>query len=260
MKEKNRLEKIQFEVSLVEHCNLNCAMCDHFSPLAEPSYLPIELFKKDIARMSEIFNREASYIYLVGGEPLLHPEINETLALTRHYFPTTDIRIFTNGLKLPLMSESFWKVCSRHNITISVSKYPIKFDYKTILRLMDDKNVHWVLSDPHKIKKMVHCPLDYSGSQNKEENFAHCYYSNNCIQLKNGRLYPCTIAPNVYHLERFLDFKLPFTDNAVDIYNVNSLDDILNLLNSPIDFCRFCRVNERTVVDWKPSSRTKEEW
>lgn len=35
------------EVQLAEHCNLNCAYCDHFSPIVQPEFLDTESFSRD---------------------------------------------------------------------------------------------------------------------------------------------------------------------------------------------------------------------
>ena len=67
-------DKITFTIRLVEHCNLNCAGCDNFSPLAEPEFLSIEEFRRDFERVGELFNHECRLIKLSGGEALLRPD------------------------------------------------------------------------------------------------------------------------------------------------------------------------------------------
>ena len=67
---------ISFEYHLADHCNLNCKGCDHFSPIAETKLTEFTQFKKDINRMSELFEKKAKSIHILGGEPLLNPEIN----------------------------------------------------------------------------------------------------------------------------------------------------------------------------------------
>ena len=38
-------KQIRFIVDIVDHCNLNCKGCGHFSPLASKSFLDIETFE-----------------------------------------------------------------------------------------------------------------------------------------------------------------------------------------------------------------------
>jgi hypothetical protein len=49
---RRNIESIEFH--LAEHCNLNCAGCDHFSPLAAEEYASLETVKKDMARLAEL--------------------------------------------------------------------------------------------------------------------------------------------------------------------------------------------------------------
>ena len=72
------LKNVEFPV--VYHCHLNCAGCDHFSPLAEKYFMPTEVFEKDILRLKELTKGNMDAITLLGGEPLLHPDIETVYA------------------------------------------------------------------------------------------------------------------------------------------------------------------------------------
>ncbi len=50
---KNVLPKL--ETHLVDHCNLNCKGCSHFSPLSSPNFADYNQFTKDLTRLSELF-------------------------------------------------------------------------------------------------------------------------------------------------------------------------------------------------------------
>ena len=39
---------VQVEMHIVDHCNLNCNCCNHFSPLAEPWFISLKDFKTKI--------------------------------------------------------------------------------------------------------------------------------------------------------------------------------------------------------------------
>ena len=51
--DRNRLVKLtprnicRFQTHIVEHCNLNCASCAHYSPLHDKEFLCVEEYKKD---------------------------------------------------------------------------------------------------------------------------------------------------------------------------------------------------------------------
>src|SRR3990172_2333761 len=111
------------ETHLTDHCNLNCKGCDHFSPIAPKWYCDLEDHARDMRQLSRLFSN-IEKIRLMGGEPLLHPEVNTFLAVTRKYFPRSDIRLVTNGVLLQKMSRNFWEACKENKIIIDISIYP----------------------------------------------------------------------------------------------------------------------------------------
>ncbi len=123
-----------FEVHIAEHCNLNCQCCTHFSPLAEPEFLPLDDYEKDMKRMSELTTGKINVgsVHILGGEPLLNKNCTKYLELARKYFPNSVIRLITNGILLPQQPEEFWKVLSVNNITLAPTKYPIDINWKKI--------------------------------------------------------------------------------------------------------------------------------
>ena len=125
---KKIMDKLHFEVHLVEHCNLNCKGCAHFAPLAKEEYLDIVKYRHDILRLAELTNNDMAYIKLLGGEPLLHPKIEEIFDLTRSVFKNTPIILITNGINLPDMREKFWDSCRKNRIIVEITKYPIDID------------------------------------------------------------------------------------------------------------------------------------
>ena len=105
-----------FNVNLVEHCNLNCKYCDHFAPLAEEKYTDIKSLEKDLKRMSSLLNINS--VGLMGGEPLLHPNLVEILKMSRAVLKNTKLTIFTNGILLPKMDDLFWQTCFENKISM----------------------------------------------------------------------------------------------------------------------------------------------
>ena len=58
---------------LTDHCNLNCYGCSTYSQLAKESYYDINIFENDIKKIFDITKGRIKMIFLIGGEPLLHP-------------------------------------------------------------------------------------------------------------------------------------------------------------------------------------------
>ena len=49
--------KFHFCVYLTEHCNLNCQMCNTFSPIAEPAYYNVEHYEIDCEKLSKLLKK-----------------------------------------------------------------------------------------------------------------------------------------------------------------------------------------------------------
>ena len=59
----------------------------HFAAIAEERFVSLDDIKKDLAQMSKILNGDVTRIGVMGGEPLLHPQLKEILISTRLFFP-----------------------------------------------------------------------------------------------------------------------------------------------------------------------------
>ncbi len=262
---KEPLKELNFVYALAEHCNLNCAGCDHFAPIAEPEFSDYAEFERDFKRLSEILERKCRRIGLMGGEPLLCPNIEKFLHTARDSFPNTQISIVTNGLLLNQMSEEFYDSCKQYNIEIEYTKYPIAFDYESVHKKLAEKGlkISAYANTAETEKVLYFIPMDIDGKQDAEWNFNHCFHANNCIQLKHGRLYTCTIAPNIVHFNKAFHTELDSSkENGIDIYqNGVSEDDIKQFLARPIPMCQFCDVrNRRYEIPWKQSEKSIFEW
>lgn len=256
---------LSFEVALAEHCNLKCAGCDHFSPVAEPEFADIEEFTRDCERLSELFSGSAREIHLLGGEPLLHPDITSFLKTARRCFPGAVIDITTNGMLLPKMGAVFWNTCHEEKIVIRPTKYPVEeIDYKAAERLAEQFGVEYRYIDDtgRTVKTLTKYPLDLKGTQDPRRSFMLCHRANACIMLAHGRLFTCTVAPSIYHLNRY--FGTCFEENprdSVDIYKVSSVEEILDYLAHPIPFCRYCMPEcAQEGQPWRNSKRELSEW
>lgn len=253
-----------FEVNVADHCNLNCASCDHYSPLAEEGYLDISSYKRDCDRLSELFHGEMYYIFLLGGEPLLHPQITEIMRITREAFPVGEILIVTNGILLPSMPEEFWEACKKHDVSIAPTYYPIKVDYDGLKRVAESKGVEYrFFTHDHIVqKKRMICNTRIPSLMRNGSNYINCDCATECPVLKNGKIYPCPTAAYAQHLKKYFNLDIHLSEkNGVDIYSVESGHELLQKLHRPVPFCQYCDVtDERIAFDWRISKKSRYEW
>lgn len=255
--------ELTFEFSLAEHCDLNCAGCSHFSPLAEPEFADYEESTRDFARLGALFHGYARQIRLMGGEPLLHPELIKFLKMARENFPDGDISIVTNGVRLLNQPEEFWQACKENRITIRPTKYPIPLDYEGMEKRADEYGVRYhYYNNSAVVKTLHHDKLDLMGLQKGTKSFLHCPQSNSCVYLRHGRLYTCPIVPSVRHFNKYFEVNLKeVPEDSIDIYQAGSAQEILAFLARPIPFCRYCMPDKtRTGLPWRQTERAMEEW
>jgi hypothetical protein len=263
-------ERMWIEVNLADHCNLNCQMCDHFSPLAEPTFLDLESFRRDMKRLAELTNGHIDIMKLQGGEPLLNDQAIEFIKITRELFPNAIIFFFTDGLLLKRWenhpSGNFWQVCHDYNVRIELTVYPIGIKVEEIQALSQKYDVvldaftevgHRRLDG---VKKSVKHPFDLEGKVEKWQ-FISCYQFNESITLRDGKLYTCPMIPYINHFNKYFDQNLTVSENDyIDIYGVDTYAELAEFVTHRTDFCRFCKVKERKAFDWKQSNHTIEEY
>ncbi|MDE7175183.1 MAG: 4Fe-4S cluster-binding domain-containing protein [Helicobacter sp.] len=251
------------EIHLAEHCNLNCFSCSHFSQLSKEEFPSLEQFTKDIRQLSLITNGLIERFHLMGGEPLLNPNCKDFFAITRKYFLNSAIWLVTNGILLEKQSKEFWESCKENNIEIRPTKYPIKIDWNLIESKCKTYGIPLRFFNDARIEKIsLKFVLEPKGNCNPLESFTKCGMANNCVQLKNGKLYPCNIAANIEIFNSAFNQSLPLSPlDSIDIYKAKDYNEILQFLAKPIPFCRFCNLAKwKNIGEWKTSKKDISEY
>ena len=259
--------QIGFEVHVTEHCNLNCTGCTHFSPIAKTNYLDVKEWKNDCKRMYELYGDDVLEVRLLGGEPLLHPNLPEIMNVTRDFFKNAQIIILTNGIMLKRMSTSFWDSVKRNSVKIMTTRYPININYDSIKQFVEDKNIEygeWEMeSDNNGDKVLENYHLDIEGKQNGLESLRKCIRANFCLTLKHGKLYTCTIAAHMHHMKEFFSLEHMNIEekNGISIYEAKDKYEISEFLVNEIPACRYCDIRESvTYIPYTTSRKKMEEW
>ena len=257
------VEQMRIEVNLVDHCNLNCKFCDHFSPIAEPYYLSIEEFEKDIKQLAKLTNNKLGGLSLIGGEPLLNKDIIEFLRISRKYLPETVIDVVSNGILL-LNNETLWDALAKYKIKLYITTYPINIDYGRIDEIAKEKQIKYkrfyMFGTNLKEKISVHHPFNLRGDINKNV-YIECYHFNKCITLRHGKIFTCPIIPYSQHFNKYFKQNLEISPNDyIDIYKTKSYEEIANFCATRPNFCRYCDVKNRKEFPYGQSKKEISEW
>lgn len=109
---------IDLEIMVSDHCNLTCRACNHFAPVVEPRFQSLDELRKEL----RILGQAATFrkIKLIGGEPLLHPQIDELAELVKQSGISEKILLVTNGTLLAKISDRLLQTTDE----IEISQYP----------------------------------------------------------------------------------------------------------------------------------------
>jgi len=258
----------------VTHCNLKCKSCHHFSCIAEEEiYNPAD-FERDAARLAEITGAKVEDVTLLGGETLLHPQINELMLILRKYFPDSVLDVLTNGILLNSMDDSFWKTARKTDAHVSPSFYNVDIDWKSVfnkaekfgVKLMyDESNIKMELDNLPYFKEQYfhHLNLDLNGKSDfyfTKPLMRTCHID--VPTMYRGKFYPCFI-PGLIHI-----FNKKFNQNLItneldyiDIYKTGADEFMQKLADFHPQFCRYCGEIDYSSVPWQNSlEHTMDEW
>lgn len=267
MQKRNCVQTLDYHV--VEHCNLNCKCCSTYAPIAKKQFADVNAFRRDLERLKALIGNRLLSLHLLGGEPLLHPEIEKFIRTAREIYPDIYIDVVTNGLLARKMPESFWNTLREQNVVLQFSAYPISLNYVELVELVKSKGVRsFTFRGDQRIDCFTRKGLDPNGQQNMYASHLHCA-SGNTTQLRDGKLYRCPATAYIFSLNQKMKeedptrpdetFKLHELD-TLDLYQTQDAQAVFDFLSNAIPFCRYCTCSTITQVPWGQSGKDSSEW
>lgn len=249
---------------IVHHCNLNCKCCSTFSPIASEKYASTEVFASDLKLLHDVVGDAVLQIHILGGEPLLHPDIEHFLPIARQTFPKARIDITTNGLLIKKMPPSFWDAMRENDIAVKYTRYPINLDYDEMTAYVKAQGVH-AFSAGGQIAEFRKIPLNSDGTENARKSYFNCPYTD-CPTLREGKLFRCPACA----FSDVLNQKLaeegsqnpPFQLTALDFIDLSTATraEAFDFLSKAIPFCSYCKFNKAENIPWALSDHLLSEW
>ena len=248
-------ELMQLEFHLADHCNLNCKGCSHFSNLVpQPVFPDKEQFVRDLQQLTGYFSQIHDF-YLLGGEPLLNPEIGVYINTVRKAFPYTNLIIVTNGLLLLSLKEEVIQMIKENRVHISISDYTC-LDRDKIISFIQ---AHALSADLREGKECFSKYLNPQGNSDKEQVFANCI-RRNCTFLAKGKMAACCQPFVVHYFNDYFHENLP-EEEGIDLYEPGLTGwEIQKRLITPMESCRYCSAD--VPFDWAMSKApySKDDW
>ena len=249
------------EINLVDNCNLNCKGCAHFSNICDKNYVEVEQFERDLKKLTEHF--ELYNFRLLGGEPLLHPNLKEIIEISRRYLPNSRLIIVTNGLLLDKLSPKILKSISDNKIIITISLYQPTFKkLNSIVEILTKYNIKYLINDDifRKIETIqsFHTRLtdekkdgDFSANKSCSGRF--------CRFIRDGKISKCYLPLLVEVLNKKYGKKFEVSEkDYILLDDIKDGWDTIDKLNGDIPFCQYCR-DELYDFEWE-SGRINDDF
>lgn len=246
------------EYNLTEHCNLSCYHCDHASPLMAKTFASLEDYERDVTTIAEAVHVEE--FRLVGGEPLLHPQLLDFMKIAHSIGIGDSIKIYTNGQLLHTMPDEFWDLTD----ILWISTYP------GVRRRMSDEEIaekcdrHGVLLDLRPVitefnRSVINNPVEDKGLVRRI--FAECKMANeySCFAIYDGMFFRCSIAP--FMKERLGMSGIDFPNSRVDGIPIHGNPDLAQQIDArvkskePLESCTYCLGSSGPMVPHRQVNR-----
>ena len=279
---KNRLPYLDVNINYA--CNLACQGCISLSDFNRKGSVRISEGEAWLKEWSKLL--DVDEICLFGGEPLLNADIQDWIELTRLYFPTSHLKVITNGYYLKQSHVAALMTAGNATLQISfhilddrVIKSKIKhattgFDWKVS---NDNKNEVVFLkfqNDSMTIQcaKFGEFRKPYKGnginmepweSSDLRSSISKCGSPKNPV-LYGNRIYKCAPIANlkdtlntlatVTHIDKWHPY-LTYTGFGID----DDLSILVNDFGKPNKICSMCCSNRDSEIDHYASGMVRKK-
>lgn len=241
-----RIRVEAFELHVVEHCNLRCMHCCNMSPYVDgrtQSVAEIEAMCRTMAAHLEV-----DVFKIMGGEPLLHPDITGVLRAIRRTGISGTIRLFTNGLRLHAMDDAFWGALDELTIS-NYTSAPVRPELLEQARAKArDFGVVLNVKPVSEFSEVMRAEREGDAAALGRV-FTECWLRHRCLVVRGGKFYMCTRAAYADEFHRRIvpgvypdDHAAALAGDGVPVDGPDLGDRLLEYLNreAPLVSCRFC--------------------
>lgn len=232
------------EYHVAEKCNMNCVACEHYSGLVkEESFPDFEQFSKEFYRMKELVD-DIGMLSILGGEPLLNPELYKYVELSAKLYPYSRKYVVTNGLLVTKMDQRLISAIKEGGVMIYISYYPALIDkMEEIKRFLEDNGIVYEIST---INTVFSKKQTLSASNNMDQ-YYKCFQAH-CNNLYRGEMASCFLPFTTKYFNQQYKTSLPET-GAISIMDESlTSEELLFGLLQPFERCKYC--TDPVDVEW----------
>lgn len=226
-------------------CTLKCEHCCEQVPHQKgKGFSSVETIIKDVKKLAES-SKFLNFVELVGGEPLLHPEIEKLLTELLKIENIGYIKSFTNATVVP--SDELCKIMKNPRFMLHISNYESTVEGKLLNNIHKTKeklssfNVKYLFTQNFEWLDFNSFDKHEATEEYLKKAFDKCFLKN-CNRVYKGKLYRC---PHQY-AGALLNKLEELPTECVDIHSIQTkdlgkeLDKFENV--DFIDACRYCEL------------------
>lgn len=224
--------KTNISIHVTSKCTLNCEYCSSGIPYhTDHRNFPAAEVIGQVKKILELYTAagvDIEHLDLLGGEPLLHPELTGIIdGIWEYHHVFRELRILTNGTLLP--PDSLLKTIRGK----AVPFFMIISDYGSlspraaqVCELLEEYGLNYRVDRYHDEGQYfggwVSYGLDGIVTGTAEERYRSCVFHNSgTTQAFCGRLYPCVKSLSLHAAGReeipaedYIDLRDPFEENV----------------------------------------------
>lgn len=242
---EKRIRTESFEIHVAEHCNLKCRDCCNISPFNAKKFISLEEVREICDFVKNNLNPDV--LKVAGGEPTLHPQLDELLQEIKKSGAAKVVRVISNGLLMHRMTDVFWQHIDQLTISNYVSA-PVK--PKLLEQIKAKARQFEVVLNIKYIDQFNEIFVDdaIADKARIQEIYNDCWMRHRCLIVRNGIFYKCTRAA---YMNDFLLIKdKPVmagnssysAEDGIAINDVAFKEKALAYLNTttPLLSCEYC--------------------
>jgi cyclic pyranopterin phosphate synthase len=213
-----RVQTRALEYHIADHCNLRCDHCCSFSPILKKWFADPDEFESDLRSVGRVVRPE--FLKIVGGEPLLHPELERLLVTAKSLAVGHRIQLTTNAFLIDRLTARGWDSLDM----IAVSLYPEPALPKERIRFIAREGRRRNIEINWKVQDQFTCldRTEVASYADAARTFQQCWIRHRCNSIRRSRFYCCT---RPQYVQKFATDSRPFLDDgiAVDDPDVEAL-------------------------------------
>lgn len=247
-----------FEIPIIDDCNLNCKGClFNCNQHGEKNYMTLDEIVFDFRRMKDLFY-DIPWIRILGGEPLLHPQLADVVQTARAIFPDAEIDICTNGLRVPSLPKEVLQTIAENRITMHISEYrPVEKIARKISACLQEFQIeHCFMPRDQFYKFYTQKPVN--DAEASHDACPTC----GCREVHCGRLVKCSaiLAFERMNKQFGTHYETHEGEEWFDLHNMSLTGwDILQKLDGAVSACRYCDMQHKEFFSWTPGTKEQLE-